>query len=217
MRLVAAVLVALAPVSARAVDVLTDLPGKVGAPTEATEVTVDGMLVRMRSVVSKKDVSALKAHVIERFKKADLYLADDVNDAKLTSAEQVTALDPDNLVSYTVLFQKGKKGTTTVIVGAADLSKRASSGGAAQAFAPVMPGAGGVSVTSLESMKTMTYPVHATPAEIKKYYSGAMAVQGYVEVEPQVFEREGDRVVLSVTPGLTERTVVLTQELAARH
>src|SRR5438128_1925935 len=79
----------------------------------------------------------------------------------------------------------------------------------ATAIAPVMPGAGAVTAYELETTRAIGYPVAATPAEIKRFYRETLTAAGYSEPEPLVFTRGTQRLSVIVSPGVSERYVVV--------
>lgn len=190
---------------------VTDLPGAVSKPTLPEKTVVDGVTIETSTLVSSKDVATLKAHFRVRFTRHGLYLAEETEAVKLQLGEHVTGLDTENLISYTVLLQPSGKGATTVIVSSANLGKRSSQ--PVPAFAPVYPGSGSVTSSQLEWMKSMTYPTTATPAELRAFYREKLAALGYEALPDDEFVKGTERIVLTVAPGVTERTVLLVQEV----
>lgn len=187
-----------------------DVPGAVSQPTQAEKLVVDGVVIETSTLVSTKDVATLKAHFRALFTRRGLYLAEETAEMKLKLGDQVTGLDPENLVSYTVIMQPSGKNATTLIVSSAELAKRQQK--AAQAFAPVYPGSGPVTSTQLEWMKSMSYPTAATPAEVRAFYREKLTAQGYAPGPDDDFIKDAERIALTVAPGVTERTVLLIQE-----
>lgn len=197
--------------SASANPFVKDVPGAVSQPTQAEKMVVDGVVIETTTLVSSKDVATLKAHFRALFTRRGLYLAEETAEMKLKLGDQVTGLDPDNLVSYTVIMQPSGQNATTLIVSSAELAKRQQK--AAQAFAPVYPGSGPVTSTQLEWMKSMSYTTTATPAEVRAFYREKLAAQGYTPGPDDEFIKGAERIALTVAPGLTERTVLLIQEM----
>jgi hypothetical protein len=187
-----------------------DVPGAVSKPTLAEKTVVDGVIIETSTVVSSKDVATLKAHFRAQFNRSGLYIAEETEEMKLKLGEQVTGLDTENLISYTVILQPSGKSATTVILSSANLGKRENK--PAMAFAPVYPGSGPVTNTQLEWMKSMSYSTTATPAEIRAFYRQKFAAQGYEARPDDEFVRGTERIALTVAPGVTERTVLLIQE-----
>ncbi|WP_164018538.1 hypothetical protein [Pyxidicoccus trucidator] len=188
-----------------------DVPGAVSKPTLAEKTVVDGVTIEASTLVSSKDVATLKAHFRARFARSGLYLAEETKELKLKLGEQVTGLDTENLISYTVLLQPSGKNATTVIVSSANLGKRETL--AAPAFVPIYPGSGPVTSTQMEWMKSMSYATTATPAEVRAFYREKLAMQGYELRSDDEFVKGAERIALTVAPGVTERTVLLVQDV----
>lgn len=188
-----------------------DVPGAVSKPTIAEKMVVDGVVIESSTLVSNKDVATLKAHFRALFLKRGLYLAEEMEAVKLQLGEQVTGLDTENLISYTVILQPSGKGATTLIFSSAELGKRRQK--EVPAFAPAYPGSGPVTSTQLEWMKSMTYTTTATPAEIRAFYREKLTAQGYEQGPDDGFTKGPERIALTVAPGVKERTVFLLLEM----
>lgn len=190
---------------------LEGIPGAVSKPALAEKSVVDGVTIETSMLVSSKDVATLKAWFRARFLRGGLYLAEEAEAMKLELGEQVTGLDTERLISYTVFLQPSGKSATTVIVSSANLGKRETR--VVPAFAPVYPGSGPVTSTQLEWMKSMSYATTATPAEVRAFYREKLAAQGYELRPDDEFVKGTERIGLTVAPGVTERTVLLIQEV----
>ena len=189
-----------------------DVPGQVSKPTVPEKTVVDGVTIESSTLVSNKDVATLKAHFRRLFVRDGLYIAEETEAMKMKLGDQVTGLDTDNLISYTILLQRSGPDATTVIVSSANLGKRETKN--VPAFAPVYPGSGPVMTTQLEWMKTMNYATPATPAEVRAFYREKLTAQGYEARPDDEFVKGTERIALTVAPGVTERTVLLVQEVA---
>lgn len=192
---------------------LKDVPGGISKPTLAERTVVDGVTIETSTLVSSRDVATLKAHFRARFARSGLYLAEETEELRLKLGEQVTGLDTESLISYTVILQPSGRNATTVIVSSASLGKRETQ--PLPAFAPVYPGSGPVTSTQLEWMKSMSYVTTATPAEVRAFYREKLAAQGYEPLPDDEFLKGPERIALTVAPGVTERTVLLVQEVGA--
>lgn len=189
------------------------VPGAIAPLTAPSFTMVDGVRVTSATAVSKKDAASLQAHFTALFEKKGLYLADEVKEVELPNTLQVTGLDPDNMISYSVLLQPSKKGFTTVILSSAELAKKPMP--ATASFAPMMPNAAGIATAQLEGLQTLSYDVTATPAEIKAFYRTELSKMGYREVEELTFQKGSDRLVLNVAPGVSSRGVFIVKETSA--
>lgn len=194
---------------------LADLPGITSPPTAAVITEANGARVLSRTVTSSRPPAELKDHFARLFTRAGLFLAPEQEQWKMELGVQVSGLDTENLLSYTVMLQpSGKKGTT-VVVAVVDLGARKASTAPKDLFAPLYPGAGPVTAVNLEAVKTLSYAVPATPAEIKKFYRETLGAAGYREDEPLIFTKGSAQLSLTVAPGISERYVMLQLETVA--
>jgi hypothetical protein len=188
---------------------IQSVPSQIGQPTDLVGTTLDGMVVRQRSVVSKEKVDTLKKHFFTLFRTAGLFMPPDFAAMQGQAGEQVTGLDTENLIAYTAIFQPNPKGTT-IVIAAADLGHLPVIK-SPQTNGPVYPGATGVTTSSLEGMHVMTYTVEATPAEIKAFYRDAYRKEGYRENGELTFVRDTDKdqAKVVVSPGISARSVMV--------
>jgi hypothetical protein len=166
----------------RALEVI-DVPGR----TEAL-----GMPVSIHAVRSKEKVDALERHFRRQFQQAGLFLPPPQHLAPISNEVQVTGLDPDTYIAYTVILQPNPDGTTTVLLTEAFLSERRRT--EEPAFAPVMPGARAVLRTNTEGTSILQYSVKASPEEARRFHAQELTKAGYQQVEPGVYQR-GDEVL----------------------
>ncbi|HEX8437433.1 MAG TPA: hypothetical protein VF697_20155 [Archangium sp.] len=169
----------------RALEVI-EVPGR----TEAL-----GMPVSIHAVRSGEKVGTLERHFRRQFQEAGLFLPPPQHVVPVTREVQVTGLDPDTYIAYTVILQPNPDGSTTVLLTEAFLAERRKT--AEAAFAPVMPGARAVLRTNTEGTSIMQYSVKASPEEARRFHVQELTRGGYREVEPGVFQSGVD--VLRVT------------------
>ena len=189
-----------------------DVPGQLSKPTTPEKTVVDGVTIESATLVSSKNVATLKAHFRSLFGRHGLYVAEETEELKMKLGDQVTGLDTENLISYTVILQPSGPGATTVIISSANLGKRETKN--VPAFAPIYPGGGSVMSTQLEWMKTLNYTTTATPAEIRAFYREKLTALGYEARPDDEYVKGTERIALTVVPGVTERSVMLFQEMA---
>jgi hypothetical protein len=195
------------PPARLAVSMVKDVPGMVSPPTLPQSTTVDGIGVTQTSCVSKAPLGELKSYFRATYQKAGLYLAEEAEDVRPEKGEQVTGLDTENLISYTVLLQPSGK-LTTVVMAVAQLGGQKLQQ-SSDAIAPVFPGGEHVTSVLMEGAKAMSYSAKATPAELKAFYKETLTKAGWVEKEPMAFVKNGQELTVSVAPGVTERYVVI--------
>lgn len=217
-RIVAVVVIAcvgLSGGSANAADLFSQaVPGAV-APASAPSITeLDGVKVKMSTAVSTKSVGDLKAHYRGVFEQMGLYLDDEVNDIALKDTDQITALDTERLISWTVLLKPSKQGAVTVLLTSSELSRKP--GPTAPPFAPLMPNAVDLVQSNLETMDAFTYAVPATPLEIKDFYRAHFKKAGFKEEGDLIFTKGNEQIALTVSPGVATRGVMLVRQTAPR-
>ena len=181
----------------------------VSPPTAPALTKVDGVTVVQRSVTSNRSPLELATHFAGAFEKAGFYIAPEQDQMKPMSGMQMSGLDTENLLSYTAILQPAGKGTT-VVLAVADLAAKKP---IAEPIGPVYPGATAVTSFALESQKAMSYSVVATPAEIKTFYKDTFSVAGYRESAPLIFQKGNEQYTVTVSPGITERYVLLKLDL----
>jgi hypothetical protein len=188
-------------------DLVSRVPGVAAPGTASQRTTIGAIPVIQRSVVSSARVEDLKAYFKDAFEKAGMHLAPIAEKFKPQVGEQVSGLDTENMISYTVFFQPSGK-YTTVVIGAADLGHPKASKGN-EAIGPVYPGATKLTSYNLEQVRGMTYICSGTPAEIKAFYRDEFAKLGYKETDELVFIKDTSRAWITVAPGLSERGVAV--------
>lgn len=198
-------LAALAPVeaSAQALDPMPpaaeapkprfqwDVPDIIQAIGVPGVTLVNGMPVTMQAVVSKWSIDPLAGHLIQQFERAGLFIPPEHQQPKGSVYAQLTAIDPETMLSYTVIFQPNKDGSTTLLLGVADVSRNPAK--TADTFAPVFPGGSEVVQTRIETMQNLVYKAKAQPAEVLAYYREVLPAAGYREVEAGQFQSADTR------------------------
>jgi len=133
-----------------------DVPGR----------TVAGELpVSMHAVRSKHDAAFLQAHFLREFKEAGLWLGPQT---QLTVHRQVTGLDVDTRIVYSVFLQTNRDKSTTAILTETFAGERAPQ--AELGFAPLMPGAKNVLLSTTEGAELVTFRVRASVKEVRAFY-----------------------------------------------
>lgn len=189
-------------------QLLKDLPQKATAATQPVGTRADGVEVVQTSCVSRASPAELKAHFIELFKRAGLYLAPEQEELRFEKGDQVTGLDAENLVSYTALLQPSGKLTTVVLAVAQVGMPRQDP--APDAFAPVFPGATALTTFRFEGVRAMTFASTATPAQLSGFYADTLTKAGWVRsAEGGSYVKGGQQLTVTVSPGTSERYVMV--------
>jgi hypothetical protein len=200
------------PSPASVAGLLDGVPGRTSATTVPVVTNVEGVNVTQSSCTSKASIDELNAHFAKRFAKQGLYLPPEQKDWQPEAGTQLTGLDPENLVSYTVMLQPAGK-AVTVLIAAADLGAK-KLGETAEPVAPAMPGATGLTSYRLEGITAMSYAVRATPVEIKAFYRETLKKGGWVETGGLAFVKDGQQLTVEVSPGVSERYVMVQLQRA---
>lgn len=166
----------------------------------------DGIPVKLRSVKSAEKPQAILQHLVDRFEAAGFYIPPDNHRTQWLAEPQLTALDTDRLISYTFVLQPNPDGTTTVILGEANLglARREQS-----AFAPVFPGGTDLMQSEMEGARTMTYLASAEPAKVRDFYLAELRGAGFTEVSAGTWRRGGEELRVSVRPVKAGRVAVI--------
>jgi hypothetical protein len=172
----------------KSLDVV-DVPG---------HVTALGVPIGMHAVRSGESAEYLERWFRAEFIKADLYVPPPWHLEQATAAAQVTGLDPDALIAYTIFLVPNPDRTTTVVVTEAFLSQRREA--KAVGFAPLMPGAKRQLQTQTEGVDVLYYVATGTAADVQRFHADVLGKAGYKETSPGVFQRRDDVLKVSATP-----------------
>lgn len=166
----------------------------------------DGIPVKLRSVKSAEKPQVILQHLVDRFEAAGFYIPPDKHRTQWLAEPQLTALDTERLISYTFALQPNPDGTTTVVLGEANLGmarrERA-------AFAPVFPGGTDLMQSEMEGARTMTYLAAAAPEKVRDFYLAELRGAGFTEVSSGTWRRAGEELRVSVRPVKAGRVAVI--------
>jgi hypothetical protein len=147
-----------------------------------------GLPLKIYAVKSKWKVHDLAVHYAKRFIDAGFYVDPKQKFFPGSTLPRLTALDPDTMWSYTVVFYEEPDRTTTMILGAADLGHRRA---AAEPTVPIFPGSDHPSSFNLETAHALAFTTTATDAEVIGFYRQTLTAAGYAEKEQGVFVKNG--------------------------
>ena len=215
--LVLAAFIALLPAARAAAPLRWDVPSAFMSVPVHGEQEALGVPMRLTAVRSRASVSDLFDHFLRAFEKADLYIPPREGQFMAEGGLSLTGLDVERLVSYTVIFQPMPDGTTTVLLGEADLHRRKAPG--ADGRVPVYPGARGLLRSRNEGADTLAYTVKAPPGEVLRFYQETLGRAGFTPSpeEPTTFVRAGHvfQVLLQRAHAPGEVSVVVFERRAA--
>jgi hypothetical protein len=156
----------------------------------------NGVPVKIRSVKSAERPEVIIEHLVERFHQWEFYIAP--GQKQYLRDAHLTALDTKRLISYTFIVQPNPDGSTTVVMGEANLSQRPEK---LSPIAPVFPGAQAVVTSDLEVARTLTYQVPASSStpDVAGFYRQELTKLGYTETEPNIYRNGTDELQVSVS------------------
>lgn len=157
----------------------------------------DGVPVRLKAVRTKEKPEPLLQHMMDRWMEWGLYIAPVEQQRQPLQQPMLTALDPERLITYTIILQPNPDGTTTLYLGEANMSKPPA---AMSTVAPVFPGAEGVMTSDLEVVRSVNYSVRAKEAEVEAFYRTELGKAGFKEVKPRIFRSGGQELELILKP-----------------
>ena len=166
----------------------------------------DGIPVKLRSVKSAESAQVILQHLVDRFAQAGFYIPPDKHRTQWLREPQLTALDTDRLISYTFVLQSNPDGTTTVVLGEANLGQARREQGS---FAPVFPGGTDLMQSDMEGSRSMTYLVPAEPSKVRAFYAEQLAGAGYHEDADGTWVGHGEELRLAVRTARDGRTAVI--------
>jgi hypothetical protein len=150
---------------------------------------VNGLPMQIFAARSKESLDNLIIHYAQRFLDEGLYLPFTfIGPRPGGRLPKVVAFDPERKLSYLVYGWPEGDGTTTLILGAADLGARSQRSTGSY---PAFPGASAVTRFQLEYAEAVSFTAKATEAEVIDFYRSILSAGGWKEREPGVFVRGG--------------------------
>ena len=164
---------------------------------------VDGIPVRLRQLVVAGSPEQIGKHFFESFHRQGLYIA-----PRQAIDRLLTGVDPQSIVTYSVVLQANGKERTTVILGESRPLDRTA--GDPDAL-PVLPQARGAIPVQFEGYLLLSYVVPVTRVEALAFYAKELASRGYQGKEAGVWVKGSDRLELTTTEQDGQLKVVLRQ------
>jgi hypothetical protein len=167
-------------------------------------VQADGVPVRLKMIRSRLGVQELMQTYATAFSRAGFYVAP--VQKRVVAEPHLTGLDVRTLTSYSVVLHPNEDGSTTCMLGEADLGAKSK---AVPDLAPLFPGARGPLRTRQEQGGVLSYFAPASSKEVEAFYAEVLGKTGYRLVDG-AWERKSERlqVLLQAEPGGT-RVLVL--------
>jgi hypothetical protein len=127
-----------------------------------------GIPMKLRAVRVKPGPDEMLRTYLKAFQLAGFYLPPPKDQVELFRDLSLTALDYRRWISYTVIFQANRDGTTTLIMGEANIARRQPP--EADDSTPLFPGATSVLRANAEGSDSVTFRAKAAPVEIFGFY-----------------------------------------------
>lgn len=180
-------------------DPFANLPGVIESVPVAGELSSMGVPVLAKTVRTRLTPEEALRWVAASFRKEDLYIPRPDAQFQLQGAPQLTGYDPKTRRTYTAIFKQNADGTTTVVLGTADVSKtmvpRASTS------LPVFPGATQAVEAQQEGGSSVSYVAAATRAELDSFYGDVLGTAGWTRDERlQGWVKAGQLLTVTQTP-----------------
>jgi hypothetical protein len=183
-----------------------DVPRVVESVDVPGVMQADGIPVKLRSVKSAEKPEVIVQHLVARFEAAGFYIPPDAHRTQRLAEPQLTALDTDRLISYTFILQPNPDGTTTVVLGEANLGLARKE---QSTFAPVFPGGTDVMRSEMEGARSLTYSVTAEQGKVREFYLTELRAAGFTETSQGTWRRGGEELRVAVRPGAAGRVAVI--------
>ncbi|MGV3623116.1 MAG: hypothetical protein ACO1OB_20015, partial [Archangium sp.] len=186
-----------------------DVPGLLEAVPIGQKMERGGLPLKMFLAHSSWELDRLLIHYTARFADAGYFIPARMGRLPGLKLPRLVALDDTNMMSFLVYGWPEKDGSTTLVLGAADLGHRkpASANGL-----PIFPGATGATRFNLEDATALSFRATATQDEVIDFYRSVLPSGGWKEREPGTFVHEGRAVrVLARKQGKALSVVVLEQ------
>ncbi len=198
------------PADAGAAPFSWDVPGQLELVPVGKRLEHDGLPMVVFLARSSWELDRLLLHYAERFLGQGYFIPPKLGRLPGLKLPRLVALDPERLVSFLVYGWPEADGSTTLVLGAADLKGRTAKAGGVKL--PVFPGAKGPTVFDVELATALSFTAKATEAEVIDFYRQVLPSGGWREREPGVFVRGGRVVrVLSKRQGAELAVAVLEQ------
>lgn len=187
----AAVILAASPPDAGTGPFSWDVPGQLQLVPVGKQLEAGGLPTAVYLAKSSWELDRLLLHYAGRFADAGFFIPPKMGRIKGLKLPRVVALDDVQMVSFLVYGWPEPDGTTTLVLGAADLQHRKQGGGGSL---PVFPGAISPTSFNLELATALSFTVRASQEEVIDFYRSVLPSGGWKEREPGSFVKE-NRVV----------------------
>lgn len=185
-----------------------DVPGQLQLVPVGKKLEGAGLPMVIYLAKSSWELDRLLLHYAGRFAEAGYFIPPKMGRITGLKLPRVVALDDVRMVSFLVYGWPEPDGSTTLVLGAADLQHRKPGGGRL----PVFPGARSPTSFDVELVTALSFTAKATQEEVIDFYRAVLPAGGWKEREPGSFVKEGRVVrVLAKRKGAELSVVVLDQ------
>ena len=189
-----------------------DVPDAVSWAEVGEQMQANGMSMKIFVARSKWKPVALLNQYETRFRAAGFYIPPVPLKLEGLKLPRVTALDTLSLWSYLVYVFPEPDGTTTLVMGAADLKGRKAGRITGGFPAPVFPGGKSTFASNVEFARTLSFTTGAKEEEVMDFYRQTLPAGGWKEREPGSFVREGRLLRMVGKQEGKELRIVLVEE-----
>jgi hypothetical protein len=189
-----------------------DVPEAVAWAEVGEQMQANGMPMKIFVARSKWKPVALLNNYQKRFSAAGFYIPEVPLKLEGLKLPRVTALDTLSLWSYLVYVFPEPDGTTTLVMGAADLKGRKAGKIAGGFPAPVFPGSRAAFSSNVEFARTLAFTTGAKEEEVIDFYRQTLPSGGWKERERGTFVREGRQLRMLGKQEGKDLRIVLVEE-----
>ncbi len=158
-------------------DPFANFPDVIEKVPISSELQSMGVPVLAKAVRTKLSPEQSQRWIAASFRKEELYIPPPDGQFQLKGAPQLTGYDPKARRTYTAIFKANADGTTTVVLGTADVSQAMVP--RPQPTLPVFPGATRVVESAQEGGAAVSYLAGASQAELDSFYGEVLGGAGW--------------------------------------
>ena len=188
-----------------------DVPGQVQLVPVGKQLEGGGLPMAVFLAKSTWELDRLLLHYAGRFAEAGYFIPPKMGRITGLKLPRVVALDDVRMVSFLVYGWPEADGTTTLVLGAADLKNRKQAQGG---VLPVFPGAKSPTTFNVELATAVSFTAKATQEEVIDFYRSVLPSGGWKEREPGTFVKDGRvvRVLAKKQKSSSELSVVVLEQ-----
>ncbi len=188
-----------------------DVPGQVQLVPVGKQLEGGGLPMAVFLAKSTWELDRLLLHYAGRFAEAGYFIPPKMGRITGLKLPRVVALDDVRMVSFLVYGWPEADGTTTLVLGAADLKNRKQAQGG---VVPVFPGAKSPTTFNVEFATAVSFTAKATQEEVLDFYRSVLPSGGWKEREPGAFVKDSRviRVLAKKQKLSTELSVVVLEQ-----